>query len=221
MKNHTIVTVSLVTSTLLAAGTALAQPTEVSTSRSIPAISNALEVAIGGSASQGSGGLGDGMEVEDVAGAGGGLEMSVGYRATPNLLIGGYASLAGFGDPDVSSKGAVTASTGIKADWHFLPAASIDPWVSVGAGLKFMGIEDGETDHALTGLELGKFQVGVDYRVSPRFAIGPVIGASATLYTHAYDDVMSDDGVELDDKKVNWTFSAGFLGRFDAFGSTR
>jgi len=224
MKNSSIVTFSLVTTTILVAGmaTALADGDDASTTRrAMSPPSNTLEIAVAGVYSQGTGKLGGDMQsFEDHAGPGGGAEMSVGWRATPNLLLGGYATLSGFSNDADKNNGAVTASAGYKADWHFLPAASVDPWVSVGAGLKFMGIEDGANDRALTGAE-ARIQIGADYRISPSFAFGPVIGAGATVYTHEYDDTMSDEAQEIDDKKVNWNFSAGLQGRFDAFGSNR
>ena len=222
MKN--LISVSLVsTSMLLAtAATALAEPGDPSANRTMPAVSNALELTIGALYAQGTGDLGGDLpSVEDVAGPGAGLEASIGWRVTPELLLGGYTNLSGFGDSDDSNNGAVSFSAGIEADWHFLPAAELDPWISLGTGVKFLGIEDGDNDRALTGLELAKVQVGVDYRLSPHFAIGPVIGASATMFNHQYDDKMSDDAMEIDGKEVNWTFSAGLLGRFDTFGTTR
>jgi hypothetical protein len=41
------------------------------------------------------------------------------------------------------------------------------------------------------------------------------------MFDHQYYDKMSDNAVELDAKKVNWTFSAGLVGRFDVFGTRR
>jgi hypothetical protein len=186
MKTSTIVTYSLVTTGILVAGitSALADGNDASTTRRMPAPSNTLEIALAGMYSQGTGDLGGGMQnVEDIAGPGGGTEVSVGWRATPNLLIGGYANIAGFEDDRTTETGAVTAAAGFKADWHFLPAASVDPWISVGFGGKFMGIEDGANDKALTGVE-GRIQLGADYRISPSFALGPVVGVSAATYTH-------------------------------------
>jgi len=223
MNNLSTVITSLVSTSILLATTAaaLAEPSDALNLRTMPAASNALELTIGASYAQGTGDLGGDMGTMQDVGPGGGVEASIGWRATPNLSIGGYANFVGFGDSDGSSNAVVTASAGLKVDWHFLPAASIDPWVSVGTGVKLLGIENGDDHLALTGFELAKVQVGVDYRVNGHFAIGPVIGASATMFTHRTEDVMSDDALELDDKKVNWTFSAGLVGRFDVFGTTR
>ena len=218
MKNLTTI---LAAALLLATATTAVAETDMD-ERAMPAPTNSLELTMGALFAQGTGDLGGDLPaVKDVAGFGGGFETSLGWRVTPSLLVGGYVDLMGFGDFDDSNKGAVTVATGIKLDWHFLPQTARDPWVSLGTGVKFMGIEDGDNDRALTGLELAKLQVGLDFRISPRFAIGPVIGASAAMYNHQYTDAMPDDAMELDGKKINWTFSVGVLGRYDAFGSTR
>jgi hypothetical protein len=226
MKNlTTVTTLTLVSTSLLlaTAASALAEPSDAAP-RGVPAPSNALELTLGTTYSRGTGDLGDGLpSVEDVAGPGNGMKASIGWRATPNFLIGGYVGVTGFGDSNSWSKNAAAASAGFKADWHFQPAASFDPWVSVGTGVKVLQIDmtDNTRTLTLTGLELASVELGVDYRVTPRFAIGPVIGASATMFDHKYYDKMTDEAVALDDKKVNWTFTLGLLGRFDVFGTTR
>ena len=48
-----------------------------------------------------------------------------------------------------------------------------------------------------------------------------MIGVSATQFNTQYDDKMSDDAMNIDDKEINWTFSVGVLGRFDMLGATR
>ena len=210
----TILSLSLLLATTTT--TALAETEAASASDAMPAADNALELTMGAHFAQGAGDLGGDLPaVQDVAGPGIGLEAAIGWRVNANLLLGGYVNLSGFGDSNDASKGAVTFAAGIKADWHFQPASDRDPWISLGTGVKFLGIEDGDKDRALTGLELAKVQVGLDYRLSPRFAIGPVLGASATMFNHQYDDTMSDDAMAIDDKAINWTFSAGILGRFD------
>jgi hypothetical protein len=198
---------------------ALANPTTEVT-HTLPAIDSALELSLASSSSYGRGGLGGTMpDVDDVAKPGLALDLSIGYRATPAFLIGGYMTLGGYGNPDSDDHGAVTAALGIEVDYHLMPTAKLDPWISVGTGVKLMAIDTGDgVERALTGLELAKVQVGLDYRLSPRFAIGPVLGASATMYRSLHDDTMSDDPIAIEDQDINWTFSLGVLGRFDAFG---
>lgn len=204
---------------LLLAATSVAQAeTQTVSAAAEVAPTTGLEVSLALNGTEGTGDLAPGMQFDDVADHGMGLDLGVGYRLTPNLLVGGYATFTGHGT-DRDDTGAVTMAIGAKADWHFRPSSRLDPWVSVGTGIKMMGIEVGDRDQALTGLELAKVQVGLDYRISPRFAIGPVIGTSATVYRTQYDDAMSDNARDIDDKSVNWTITAGVLGRFDVFGT--
>ena len=200
-------------------GTAVAQPAE-SVRQRVPAVDDALEITISGSYQQNEGDLADSGSQPDVAGPGGGGALSVGYRITPNLNLAAYGSIAGFaGDGSDSDSASLTG--GIKADWHFLPAGYVDPWASLGAGIKGQWIGDREElARTVIGVELAKAQLGVDFRVNPSFAIGPVIGASATLNTHE-DTSMTSAYQEIDDKKVSWTFTAGVLGRFDLLGTRR
>jgi hypothetical protein len=66
----------------------------------------------------------------------------------------------------------------------------------------------------LQGLELAKFQVGVDYRVSKAVSISPVIGADMSLFLS--ESTPTSDGFKnIASPNVNAFISAGVLGRFD------
>src|SRR5512144_1876419 len=68
---------------------------------SVPAVSRALEIAVGGGYLQGVGDIADkGARIQDLSGPGGTVELQVGYRATPNLAFGGYGSFSQFGTGD-------------------------------------------------------------------------------------------------------------------------
>jgi hypothetical protein len=188
---------------------------------SIPAVDQALELTVGLMSAHGAGNIGGDLPaVRDVGGSGLAIDASIGWRATRNFSFGGYLNAGGFGNPDSSSDGAATFAAGIKADWHFMPAAKLDPWVSIGTGVKVMAIENGDDERAFTGLEVARLQLGLDIRRSARFAWGPVIGVSATQFNTQYDDAM-DHAMDIRDKQINWTFSVGVLGRFDTFRATR
>ena len=206
-----------VTGLVLTTSTALAQPADGS--YAMPAISNALEIAIGGGYMRSAGDIGNNMAaVDELTEDGGGADVSIGYRMTPNLAIGVYGTLSGY---DVGTKAlpttdlAIGATLGVKADWHFRPTMQVDPWVSIGAGWRGLWLgNDDETERALHGIEMTRVQIGVDYRVTPTFALAPYLGASATMFlaedtmaTNGYDAIASND--------VNWSFTAGLLGRFD------
>lgn len=221
----TTLTALALASTSLLVTTAIASAEPATTASADPAADNALELTLATSYSRGAGDLGGQLpSAEDVAGPGSGLVASIGWRATPNLSIGGYLSMSALGASGSWTKTAVALAAGLKADWHFRPAASIDPWISVGTGVKAMEIDKSagfDRTRTLTGLELANVQVGVDYRINSHVALGPVIGASATRFDHQYFDKMSDASAPLDDQRINWTFSAGVLGRFDLLGTTR
>jgi hypothetical protein len=226
MKNSSMITISLLTTSILvgAAGVAMAEPNDSISSGSMPAVKSALEIGISGGYAQGVGDIGHGMgNVEDLAGAGGSGEIQIGYRLSPNLALSGYASLGGHsvGDSLNESANDVVATTaGLKADWHFMPTSSVDPWVSLGGGVRWLMIDENNTsERKLLGLDLVRLQAGVDYRVTPTLSIGPVIGATATTFIREDNDMT--DGYEKinDDRDVNFNFTAGLMGRFDAFAS--
>ena len=213
MKKIIVLSFASMSALSLLGGTAVAQPRE-GVRQQVPVVDDALEITVAGAYQQNEGDLADSGGQPDVSGPGGGGELSLGYRIMPNLTLGAYGSIAGFSG-GAADRDSASLTAGIKADWHFLPAAYVDPWVSLGAGIKGQWIgEREELDRSVLGVELAKVQLGVDYRVSRSFAIGPVIGASATMSTHENTPMTS--GYEtIDDKKLSWTFTAGLLGRFD------
>jgi hypothetical protein len=209
---------------LLSSTAALAQPGADSITRSdVAPISNAVEIAIGGGYMQSVGDIAGGMsDVQDLAKSGGGAELQVGWRMTPHITLGGYATLSGY---DTGSAVASTTDTaagatfGMKADYHFLPSNRIDPWISVGQGWRGLWLgNDKKTEKYLTGFDFARLQVGVDYRITPSFALSPYAGAAATVFVGTGNE-MDNSYKELDDKKVNFAFTGGLMGRFDLGGS--
>lgn len=226
MTTKTIALLSSFSGVLLFSTTAaLAQPGADSITKSeVAPISNAVEIAVGGGYMQGVGDIADGMSsLQDLSKSGGGAELQVGWRLTPHITLGGYATLAGY---DTGKSVAATTDTvvgatlGMKADYHFLPANRIDPWISVGQGWRglWMG-NDKETEQYLTGFDVARLQLGVDYRIAPSIALSPYVGASATVFVGKGTE-MEDSYDELDDKKLNFSFTGGMMGRFD-IGGTR
>jgi hypothetical protein len=165
------------------------------------------------------GDIGRGMaSVDDLTSDGGGAELSIGYRMSPNLALGVYGTVSGYDvGPRVAptTDMAVGATLGVKADWHFRPAMTVDPWVSIGAGWRGLWLgNENETERALHGIEMTRVQLGIDYRVAPTFALAPYIGASASMFIA--EDTMSTNGYEeISSNEVNWSFTAGLMGRFD------
>ena len=212
----------------LSAGAALAQepsdpPVNDTTSfdHPIPAVSRALEIAIGGGYLQGTGDIaGVGPRVQDLSGPGGTVELQLGYRATPNLAFGGYGTYSQFNSGDNLAAGTTVrgATAGAYADWHFRPTSSIDPWVGLSTGWRGLWlVPDSGKNTSLQGWEIARVQVGLDYKVSPEIAIGPVIGASvSTFFTQ--DSPATGGYTNIHDPQANWLFFAGLQARFDVFG---
>lgn len=204
-------------STLLASTAAGAQPqADDGFDHPVAPIHSAFELAIGGGYTQGVGATGNGMDVQDIAGPGGSGELQLGYRLTPSLALTAYTTASAFSAGNSLSEkmndvGAMTAGT--MATWHFRPARSVDPWLGVGGGVRWLAIDQNNSDTVkLRGLDVARLQVGIDYRVSPGFAISPMIGATATTFLQ--QDI--GNGYRSTDHEVSWTFSGGVLGRFDA-----
>jgi hypothetical protein len=212
-------------SLLVVPSLALAQPespdTTIGFDHAVPSVNNAFEVGIATGYAQGGGKLGGDMaNLEDVAGPGGAIELDLGYRIIPQLSVGAYGTFSKYqhGDLIDSSTDVLGATAGVQAAWHFRPATSIDPWVSLGTGWKALWLDP---DHgkvtSLQGLELARLQIGADYRVTKDVAIAPVIGGSLSMFV-SEDSPMTNDLTEIKDKKVNFTGFAGLSGRFDLGG---
>lgn len=217
---------ALATATLVPAA-AFAQPAEenleshAGVDHALAPVTHAFELGISTGYAQGGGKLGGGMRnLEDVAGPGGAIELDAGYRIIPHLAVGLYGTFQKnqHGDLLDSSTNVLGATAGVQATWHFRPAMSVDPWVSLGTGWKGLWLDPnaGKTT-SIQGLQLARLQVGADYRVSRDVAIAPVLGASIDMFV-SQDSPMTTDYTEIKDKKVSFSGFAGLSGRFDVGG---
>jgi hypothetical protein len=208
---------------LLSASSALADENAGSLSKStIPAVTHALEIGVGGGYAQGAGDIGSGMSsLGDLSSAGGTAELQLGYRIIPHLELGVYGTFSGFssGDALADSTDVLGATAGIQAAWHFLPAEAIDPWIGLSTGWRGLWLTpDQGKNTSLQGFELARLQVGVDYRVTPEVAIAPVLGASLSMFVS--QDAPGTSGYQdIDDPQANVFFFAGLMGRFDLLGT--
>jgi hypothetical protein len=206
----------LLLSTLLLSTPALAE-TDGTFDRPMQPVRNALEIAIGGGYTGAYGATGVGVDAQDVAGPGGHAELQLAYRISPRFSIGVRGTLENYANGDMLSGGndVAGASIGLVSTYHLRPTRSVDPWISMGGGTRWLELDDrnGNTS-TLRGFDLARLQVGVDYRLAKNVAITPYIGGTATLYTD-HDTSMTNGYREIDSKEVSWTFSGGLLGRFD------
>jgi hypothetical protein len=209
---------------LLIPALAYAQPEASDTGgfdHAVAPVRNAFELGVAAGYAQGGGKLGDNVgSLEDVAGAGGTVEIDAGYRILPELSVGAYGTFATFqrGDNVVGDTDVFGATAGVQAAWHFRPDRSVDPWISLGGGWRglWLSPSSGKTT-SLQGVDLARLQIGTDYRISENVAIAPVVGGSVSMFI-SQDTPMTTDLSEIQGKQVNFTGFAGLSGRFDLGG---
>ncbi len=219
---------SIVPGALLALGTGAAYAQQPGAEASagfdhpVPAVSRALEIAVGGGYLQGVGDIAsNAARVQDLSGPGGTVELKLGYRAIPEFAIGGYGSFSQFGTGDSVASGTDvrSATAGVYADWHFRPEMSVDPWVELSSGWRGLWLApDTGKATSIQGWEVARLQLGVDYRVSPEVAIAPVIGAGLNVFL-TQDTPATTDFENIHDPRPNVFFFGGLQARFDVLGT--
>ena len=187
------------------------------------AADNAFEITIGGGYAQGFGDISSRQQKDltDLTSAGGELQLGFGYRIDPHLMVGVYGTGARYATRDATSGANIwTATAGLQGNYHFLPMNEWDPWIGLSSGWRGMWISNNGTD-ARHGLDIAKLTAGVDYRVSPEFAVSPYASVGMTAFLAEKLASQNEFGT-LHDPKVNVWVGAGIQGRFDiASGSSR
>ena len=179
----------------------------------------AFEISLGLGYSQGFGDVGTNMpNIGDVGAGGGTAELGLGYRFNPSLLVGVYAGASRYAQGSKVTSGDVCGyQAGVQGNWHFNPTAKLDPWIGVGAGWRMFCLNQDAGNATMHGLDLGRINIGVDYQVTPTFALAPVIGASINLML-TQKGAAVDGFSNITDPKPNLFFFGGVMGRFDLFG---
>ena len=185
------------------------------------ASSNAWEIGLGVGYSQGVGDIGgNSPSLTDLTHGGGEVQLNLGYRINPNWLVGVYGTGGKYslGNVTPGNSDVWSATAGVQANYHVLPGNAWDPWVGLGAGWRGHWISKPGATDSRHGLDLARLQVGVDYRVSPDFAVSPYVGASATMFLT--ESLAQQSGFSnVHDPSVNFFFAGGLMGRFDILGS--
>jgi len=210
-----------VSAAALFAGSAAAQETLPSTR--IDAPKKALEVGVGVGYSQGTGQIVEsGERVSDIARSGGEGALDIGWRFNERWMLGGYGTF-GYFRSAADAAGDITVrgvSAGAQGQYHTRPFGRWDPWIGFGAGYRglFASPNDGPVE-SRHGIQLARLRVGVDIRGSRSFALGPVLGLDATMFTgmrSAGSTVTTR--IASEDMTVTPFFFAGLAGRFDLGG---
>jgi hypothetical protein len=200
------------------AGPASAQELSASASRDEPPASSGIELGVSTGYSQGFGKVADALPtLGDVSGAGGAVEVDIGYRVIPNLAIGAYVTGAQFSVPDSgpANTNQYSMSAGAQAVLHILPDRTWDPWVSLGTGWRgYWSKTDSVGTTARHGVEIGRLQAGVDYRLNDKVAISPLIGADLSVFVTEQTAGQST-WHNIQDPNVNTFLYGALAARFD------
>ena len=178
----------------------------------------AIEITIAPGYSQGFGHVASGQPLlNDTGTAGGALEAGLAYRFTPRFALGVYGSGARFGRGSAVESDAMvwSATAGLRADFHFAPNKTVDPWISLGTGWRGYWIDSDRAggDLARHGVQAGRGQIGVGIRMSPQVAIAPVIGADIAMFLTEAGPGGSFGS--LAGPNFNTFVFGGLMGRFD------
>jgi hypothetical protein len=183
---------------------------------------NAFEIGFQAGYAQPFGDLVGGVNVSDLTDAGGEIGVDVGWRINPMAAIaftGRYWESSvddDFADSEVMDirGGAV----GLQGAVHLMPYGLVDPYITMGAGYRAMVvIPRGPGDTAFHGVEVGRVQVGADFRVARDFSIGPNAGAALNVFFAEDGDAVE---TTIDDPGPSAFVFAGIAGRFQ-LGGTR
>jgi hypothetical protein len=196
---------------------------EGSAPRPLTAPKEAFEIDVNTGYTQGFGAISGqrGGAVSDVARGGIGVGLGLGYRATPELAVGVTGQYQELAPAAAQSTGTRVrgAALGVEGKVHFRPYERVDPWLSVGTGYRMLWIApQGPGNNLLQhGFELARGQVGLDVRVSPDIALGPVVGGDVNLFTTRNPEGPEGNAM-IPDKRVSTFLFAGVQGRFDLGG---
>lgn len=211
---------------LTAAGIAGAQPLEavptVNTSGERPARaqlgapSNALELSVATGYTQGFGNLRSGVGMPSVVGPGLGVDFGVGWRVNPRFAVVGTGQYQEFQAERTTAARGVAGN--IALQYHLAPMSRVDPWIEGGVGYRLLWEVPNIGPTLLThGFDLGRVRAGVDFRVDENVAIGPMVGADATLFLFQdFPNVQTN----ISDPTVSTFVYAGLQGRFDIGGQS-
>src|SRR5262249_45033367 len=128
----------------------------------------------------------DARSLSDVQGAGMGLGLSLGYRATPGFSIAAVGAFQGFNAGNALARGTLGpgAMTGLADTFHIAPFERANPFVTLGTGYRMLWeIPSGNAPTMMShGLEIARLELGVDVRANDSIALGPVIGADLDMF---------------------------------------
>ncbi|HET8538370.1 MAG TPA: hypothetical protein VFL83_00730 [Anaeromyxobacter sp.] len=140
------------------------------------------------------------------------------YRITKDISAGAYFSY-GFGQVDYAVCDAADCSGssmrfGIQGFYSFSTVSpTFVPWAGLGIGYEMANdtfeIGGSKTESSYSGIEFLNLQVGGDYKVNEKLAVGPYVMYSMGQYSSM---TVKEDGVTTIDGDINQTAMHSWLG---------
>ena len=181
----------------------------------------ALEINVDTGYTQGFGTAYGDRSMRDIAEAGVGVGLGIGYRALPTLSIAATGQFQGFNAANQLPQGTQVrgGTAGIEATFHIAPFERADPWLSLGTGYRMLWeVPSDNAPSTLThGFEAGRLAIGVDLRPSDSVAISPMIGADLDVF--AWRSQPGTEMTAVSEPTVSTFVFAGLRGRFDLGGA--
>jgi hypothetical protein len=189
----------------------------------VQAPTNALELGARLGCGAAFGDVRTGVPRYNLGALGGTAEIGLGYRATPELMLGTYAQGAFYG----TGTGTTTNQRpnifgtlfGVEATLHTRPRRALDPWLALGTGWRTHWTTfPGQSTTIRHGWEIARAQIGLDFRATPQIAISPVLGADVSIFLYESPPGVAD--FRAIPGRLNSFVFAGFVGHFDFGGET-
>jgi outer membrane protein W len=147
------------------------------------------------------------------------LTIELNYRFFEQFLAGiyfsyGFGSNGDFVAQNCAGGASCSVSTlrfGIGGYFHLMPRNQFDPWLGASLGyeqFKFSASgPGGSADVTTSGVEFLNAQAGLDFHLSPLFAIGPFVSAGFGQYTHI--DAPNNQSGDIGNKAIHGWFNFG------------
>ena len=176
------------------------------------------------------GSMGNDVDMSDAASIMFPVELQLGWKFADQLTVAGFFAMD-LGIPGGDFKDACDATdsvcfvnqarVGLQGRWNFMPARRLDPWVGLGLAWETLAIENDAVTTNMKGLAVDAM-AGVDYWLTPKFAVSPWLGLSVGKYTDwKVVNAMDEDWQEIEDQKVHTMVTAGVRVAWDFGGKAR
>lgn len=133
--------------------------------------------------------IGNGRALPNTFGGQASFALEAGGKIQSHVFVGGSFGFGVGGCNEGPTCTGLTAHLGPEIIVDLLPDAKVDPWIGYGIGFEYAQASNPSSWYR--GWELGHFMLGVDFRFSRAFGIGPFADLSLAEYTHVTTSVQN------------------------------